>query len=84
MSFARLVVRSFSPHGVGLKIRDDVCKIDENLTGIQGRLNVTGEELAPPFPPFCPRPAAAGSPLHALMEATSNLGVKADGAGGED
>ena len=26
----------------------------KTLTGIQGRLNVTGEELAPPFPPFCP------------------------------
>jgi len=29
----------------------------KNLTGIQGRLNVTGEELAPPFPPFFPRSA---------------------------
>jgi hypothetical protein len=35
----------------------------KNLTGIEGRLNVTGEELAPPLPPFCPRPAAAGSGL---------------------
>jgi hypothetical protein len=72
------VVRSFSPHGGGLKIRDDVCKIDENLTGIQGRLNVTGEELAPPFPPFCPLIRAELSPLASTLQdmATSRPNIR--------
>ena len=34
------------------------ARLMKNLTGIQARLNVTGEEIGPPFPPFCPRPAA--------------------------
>jgi hypothetical protein len=51
------------------------------LTGIQCRLKVAVEELAPPFPPFWPRHAAAGSPLHALIEAASNLGVTEQGGG---
>jgi hypothetical protein len=59
------------------------ARLMKNLTGMKGRLNITGEG-AWPFR-FLPAPGRRGRfTLTALMDATSNLGVTADEAGGED
>src|SRR5260370_17110668 len=42
------------------------ARLMKHLTGIQGRVDVTGEELAPPFRPFCPRAGSGRFTLRGL------------------
>jgi hypothetical protein len=72
------------PHGVGLKIRDDVCKIDEKPHRHTRQVERNRRGACPSVSSLLPSAGSGRFTLHALMAAASNLGVTADGAGGED